>query len=71
MAHGDITHIDIPVRDMQAASRFSGTLFGWDIREIPGFEGYPLWSAPNWWASFRDPDGNEIGLFEGATGGGD
>ncbi|SFJ59552.1 VOC family protein [Cellulomonas sp. KH9] len=122
MAHGDITHIDIPVSDTQAASRFYGTVFGWDIQEIPGFEGYPMWSAPNkvsggglaprgegftaprsyvevdsidaalaqatalggevlrsrtpidetsWWASFRDPDGNEIGLFEGRTGGGD
>ena len=120
MAHGDITHIDIPVSDATAASRFYGTLFGWDIKEIPGFEGYPMWAAPNqisggglaprsegftsprsyvevdsidavlsqvaqlggevrlprtaidetsWWASFVDPDGNEIGLFEGKTGG--
>ncbi|MBO3089252.1 VOC family protein [Cellulomonas dongxiuzhuiae] len=120
MAHGDITHIDIPVGDMPAASQFYGTLFGWQIAEIPGFEGYPMWSAPNgisggglaprsegftaprsyvevdsidavlarvaelggevraprtpiddtsWWASFVDPDGNEIGLVEGTTGG--
>jgi len=120
MAHGDITHIDIPVSDATAASRFYGTLFGWDIKEIPGFEGYPMWAAPHqisggglaprsegftsprsyvevdsidavltqvaqlggevrlprtaidetsWWASFVDPDGNEIGLFEGKTGG--
>ncbi|GIG41318.1 VOC family protein [Cellulomonas phragmiteti] len=122
MAHGDITHIDIPVSDAQAAAQFYGSLFGWDIREFPGFEGYPMWSAPNkvsggglaprsegftvprsyvevdsieavlaqvtqlggevrlprtpidatsWWASFVDPDGNEIGLFEGKTGGSD
>ncbi|UZN03222.1 VOC family protein [Cellulomonas sp. S1-8] len=120
MAHGDITHIDIPVADVHAASRFYGTLFGWDIQEVPGFEGYPMWSAPNkisggglaprsdgftaprsyvevdsiddvlaqatqlggevrlpkspidetsWWASFVDPDGNEIGLFEGRVSG--
>jgi len=120
MAHGDITHIDIPVADTEAATRFYGTLFGWDIQEVPGFEGYPMWSAPNkisggglaprdegftaprsyvevdsiddvlaeatrlgaevrlpktpidetsWWASFVDPDGNEIGLFEGKVGG--
>ncbi|MEE6280787.1 VOC family protein [Georgenia sp. MJ170] len=47
MAHGDITHIDIPVSDTTRASSFYGALFGWDIQEIPGFEGYPMWQAPN------------------------
>lgn len=47
MAHGDITHIDIPVADMAAATRFYGNLFGWQIAEMPGFEGYPMWQAPN------------------------
>ncbi|NYF96726.1 VOC family protein [Janibacter cremeus] len=47
MAHGDITHIDIPVADMDAASAFYSGLFGWQIAEIPGFEGYPMWQAPN------------------------
>lgn len=116
MAHGDITHIDIPVEDLGRASEFYSALFGWQIAEIPGFEGYPMWQAPNkisggglaprsadftqprsyvevdsidetlakatahgatvvmakspiddksWWAIFRDPDGNHIGLYEG------
>lgn len=47
MAHGDITHIDIPVSDTGRAKEFYGTLFGWQIEEIPGFEGYPMWQAPN------------------------
>ena len=47
MAHGDITHVDIPVRDMTSATSFYGSLFGWQINEIPGFEGYPMWQAPN------------------------
>jgi predicted enzyme related to lactoylglutathione lyase len=47
MAHGDITHIDIPVSDMGRASTFYNTLFGWNIAELPGFEGYPMWQAPN------------------------
>jgi predicted enzyme related to lactoylglutathione lyase len=47
MAHGDITHIDIPVADVQRATEFYGSLFGWDINEYPGFEGYPMWRAPN------------------------
>lgn len=122
MAHGDITHIDIPVSDTGRATRFYGTLFGWRIEEVPGYEGYPMWQAPNkisggglaprsedfrsprsyvevdsidkvlaqvaelggtvrlprtpidetsWFAAFVDPDGNEIGLFEGRTGGGE
>lgn len=47
MAHGDITHIDIPVNDLAAASAFYSKLFGWQIAEMPGFEGYPMWQAPN------------------------
>lgn len=118
MPHGDITHIDIPVTDLGTASAFYSELFGWHIAQIPGFEGYPMWQAPNgisggglaprsegfaqprsyvevdsieetlekatahggtvvmgrspisetsWWAIFTDPDGNEIGLYEGTT----
>lgn len=47
MAHGDITHIDIPVADTRAATAFYGALFGWQPQERPGFEGYPMWRAPN------------------------
>lgn len=47
MAHGDITHIDIPVDDLERATVFYSGLFGWDIQEVPGFEGYPMWQAPN------------------------
>ncbi|WP_028045401.1 VOC family protein [Cellulomonas sp. URHE0023] len=47
MAHGDITHIDIPADDIARATAFYSQLFGWDIAESPGFEGYPMWRAPN------------------------
>ena len=47
MAHGDITHIDIPVSDLTKAAGFYSDLFGWQIAEVEGFEGYPMWSAPN------------------------
>lgn len=47
MPHGDITHIDIPVSDLARGSQFYSTLFGWQIAEVPGFEGYPMWQAPN------------------------
>lgn len=47
MAHGDITHIDIPVDDFDAAKNFYSTLFGWQFVAYPGFEDYPMWRAPN------------------------
>ncbi len=47
MAHGDITHIDIPVSDFARSTAFYNDLFGWEISEVPGFEGYPMWQAPN------------------------
>lgn len=47
MAHGDITHVDIPVDDMDRAVRFYSDVFGWQIASPPGFEGYPMWQAPN------------------------
>ncbi len=47
MAHGDITHIDIPVDDMKRATDFYSTVLGWEIQELPGYEGYPMWQAPN------------------------
>ncbi len=118
MAHGDITHVDIPVSDKQRSAEFFKAVFGWQVSTIPGMEDYPMWTAPNgvsggglaprsegftqprstvevdsieetlatvtanggtvlferspitdtsWWAVFRDPDGNEIGLYEGTT----
>jgi len=47
MAHGDITHIDIPVGDLDRAKAFYSELFGWSIQAPPGFEDYPMWRAPN------------------------
>lgn len=47
MAHGDITHIDIPVTNHAHAKEFYGSLFGWSFVEVPGFENYPMWQAPN------------------------
>jgi predicted enzyme related to lactoylglutathione lyase len=47
MGHGDFTHIDIPVSDHARASAFYRAVLGWEPREVPGFEGYPMWQAPN------------------------
>lgn len=122
MAHGDITHVDIPADDIERAKTFYSGVFGWQIAEMPGFEGYPMWQAPNkisggglaqrdgifqtprsyvevdsiddvvakaqelggrvvmeklaisdtsWYAALEDTEGNQIGLYEGTTAGGD
>lgn len=47
MAQGDITHIDIPADDIPRAASFYSRVFGWSINEVPGYEGYPMWQAPN------------------------
>lgn len=47
MPHGDITHIDIPADDIARARGFYSAVFGWQIDEVPGYEGYPMWRAPN------------------------
>ena len=42
------------------------------VKELGGevlMEKSPI-SDTSWWASFRDLDGNEIGLYEGTTGAG-
>jgi len=47
MPHGDVTHLEIPVTDLTAGAGFYGAVFGWEISEAPGYEGYPMWRAPN------------------------
>lgn len=47
MKHGDFTHIEIPADDTGRAKRFYAELFGWSFQdEIPGFEGYHMFSTP-------------------------
>ncbi len=117
MAHGDITHIDIPAADKAAQTEFYGAIFGWQIAEHPGYPGYPMWQAPNkvsgggfetpsenfthprpnvevdsiddvvaevvarggavvvpkspisetsWWAVITDPEGYQMGVYQGS-----
>lgn len=47
MAHGDVTHLEIPVTDLARAKSFYGELFGWKIEDTPGYDDYPMWRAPN------------------------
>jgi predicted enzyme related to lactoylglutathione lyase len=119
MKHGDFTHFEIPADDPARAKAFYESAFGWSFApEIPGFEGYHLFTTPvgqegmggaigkrgenapealrtyihvdsvedalnrvselggtvvqprdevpgqGWYGVFRDPEGNELALWE-------
>ena len=44
-AHGEYNHVEIPFDDEERAKRFYAGVFGWEFSEMPGFEGYPLYTA--------------------------
>jgi hypothetical protein len=45
--HGDFTHIEVPADDPARARRFYAEIFGWTFADdIPGFEGYHLFTTP-------------------------
>lgn len=47
MQHGDFTHIEVPADDPSRARSFYQKVFGWTFAdEIPGFEGYHLFTTP-------------------------
>jgi uncharacterized protein len=45
MAHGQLTHIEFPADDLDRARRFYSELFGWQLNEMPGYEGYLLFNT--------------------------
>jgi hypothetical protein len=45
MAHGEYNHIEIPYDDEERAKRFYSGVFGWDFRQMQGFDGYDLYTA--------------------------
>lgn len=44
MAHGQLTHVEIPADDLPRARRFYSELLGWEIGDMPEFKDYPLFS---------------------------
>ena len=58
MQHGDFTHVEIPADDPARAKRFYTDLFGWSFQEIPGFDGYHLFTTP----AGREAVGGAIGI---------
>jgi hypothetical protein len=46
MQHGDFTHIEIPADDPARARAFYAGLLGWTFQEVPGFEGYHMFTTP-------------------------
>jgi len=46
MANGDICHVELHSRDLDATRKFYETLFGWTFEIIPGFETYAMFETP-------------------------
>ena len=44
MAHGQMTHVELPADDTARARRFYEGLFGWEFGEMPEFPNYLLFS---------------------------
>jgi predicted enzyme related to lactoylglutathione lyase len=56
MAHGQITHIEVPGDDLERAKGFYAGLFGWEFQSMPEFPDYEMFrSGP-------DGVGGAIGL---------
>ncbi len=45
MAHGQITHIDLPSDDLARAKAFYAELFGWKIAQVPEFPDYEMFQS--------------------------
>lgn len=44
MAHGQMTHVELPADDPARARKFYEGLFGWELGEMPEFPNYFLFS---------------------------
>lgn len=45
MAHGEITHVELPSDDVQRAKDFYAALFGWQVRSVDGMPDYELFQS--------------------------
>lgn len=47
MSHGSFCHVELPTTDLEASRKFYQEIFGWTIDDIPGMEGYALFTTPD------------------------
>ena len=43
--HGEFSHIEFPANDLERAKAFYGAVFGWQFRDMEGYENYALYTA--------------------------
>jgi uncharacterized protein len=43
--HGEFSHIEFPANDLERAKSFYGAVFGWEFRDMEGFDNYALYTA--------------------------
>jgi predicted enzyme related to lactoylglutathione lyase len=54
--HGSVNFNDLNTRDVEGAKAFYGSVFGWEVLELPG--GFRAWTLPSYgdYLERRDPD---------------
>ena len=45
MAHGEITHVELPSDDFDRAQRFYSELFGWKMQQTPEMPDYAMFQS--------------------------
>jgi hypothetical protein len=43
--HGEFSHIEFPADDLDRAKAFYGAVFGWQFRDMEGYDNYALYTA--------------------------
>lgn len=47
MSHGSFCHVELSTTDLEASRTFYQEIFGWTVEDVPGMEGYALFTTPD------------------------
>ena len=47
MGHGSFCHVELSTTDLRASRTFYQEIFGWRVDDVPGMDGYALFSTPD------------------------
>ena len=47
MSHGSFCHVELPTTDLSASRTFYQEIFEWRVDDVPGMDGYALFTTPD------------------------
>lgn len=47
MSHGSFCHVELSTNDLAASRGFYEAIFGWKVEDVPGMDGYALFTTPD------------------------